>query len=435
MHNGRLMVWNGTKLQEISDPLGSPALTTVYDDGMGVEYMTNMVDNASDSVIQKKWGCTLAIATAEGVYLVKNVIQQGQPTPFIYRIDRDNSGLDIGTPIATLPSGTVALDISLHLGSLIISVATSASVIMLNDISLYGHAQTVFYHYENDSLGTIGSPLGPAPDETVYKFIGVDVGNLYIGGMKRIWVYDAIRGGLHPLVNNDQSEPSGVWGSLVNVMLINNEENLQVVHDGDTVMRIPINRDEAGNNITHTLESVYFNGGLPAELKNIVAVTLMTDGLQSNETWTVTLSADDAAFGSALTFDTDGTKTVKKNLATPLSGYRFQYKLAYTASADVATPSIIKGIVIWMVQGEFVQSWRMKLRLADSYNIGNTVIRGETQQANIESLAANQAIVTFIDNYRTTSTTTKVRVQGAALDKESPKEGVIDVVLVEHPNT
>ncbi len=433
-HNGRLMVWNGNTLQEITDPLGTPALVTVFNDGMGADYTDPMDSNVTDPLSERLWGRRLAFASAEGIYLVKNVIQDGLPTPFIYRVDRDNAGTDIGTPVATLPVGTIALDIYVHLGALIIACTTDIWRFMKNDISNNGNMQTVFYHWANNSLGTIGSPLGPNPDESVYRFLGSDVGHLYIGGTQRVWVYDAIRGGLHPLFDDQASMANGVWSSMINTDL-SGQEVLQFFHDGGAGRRLAISKDEAGNVMTHQLDSNYFDGGLPAEQKSIVSVTLMTDGLVANETWTVTFSADDAAFGSAITFDTDDAKTTKQNLGTPLVGHRFQYRLAYTASADVSTPSVVKGIVVWMVQGEFLQQWRIKLRMMDSANIGNKVVRADTQQTNLEALSTNQAIVTFIDAYRKTAATTQVRVQTAVIDKSSTNEGEVDVVLVEHSTT
>ncbi len=441
IHNGRLMVYNGEILREVLDPLGSPTLSTIFDDGMGRDYLNGMVANNVDPIIPRLWGSKLSVASAEGVWIVKNVNQGGLPTPFIYRVDRDQSGTDIGTPVATLPPGTLALDIFMHLGSLIISTTSDVSTIMFNDISDFGHAQTTFYHYsKQNGLATIGSALGTVPDETVYKFLGADVARLWIGGFERRWVYDAIRGGLHPIVKDNATTGGGVWGSMVRTS-ISTEDIYQFAHDGASsaggseVQYIPLHRDEAGNTVTHELESPYFDGGLPAELKSIVGVTLMTDGIQANETYTFTFSADDAAFGSAEVFDTDNATTTKKNLGTPLSGFRFKYKLVETLSADVSTPSVVKGIIIWMVQGEFLQQWRIKLRMSDSSNINNKVVRGDAQQTSLEALSTNQSIVTFIDNYRTTAATTQVRVQSAVIDKSSPNEGEVDVILVEHSTT
>ena len=441
IHNGRLMVYNGIRLYEITEPLGTPALVTIFDDGMGGDYLNGITVNTADPIIQTPGGCTLAFASAEGVYIVKNVIQNGLVTPFIYRVDRDQAGTDIGMPLATLPPGMVALDCSVHLGSLIISATSDVSTIMANDISTQGHAQTVFYHYsKQNGLATIGSALGTNPDETVYKFLGADTTRLWVGGYLRRWVYDAVRGGLHPIIKGSNSTSGGVWGSMVRTTLAN-QDIYMFAHTGSSgsggsvVEHLAVHLDEAGNTDTHEIESPYFDGGIPAELKSIVGVTLMTDGIQTNETWTVTFSADDAAFGSSEVFSTVGAKTTRSNLGTALQGYRFRYKLAYTASADISTPSVVKGIVIWMVQGEVLTRWRIKLRLADSVNIENRVVRGETQQTNLETLGANQTIVVFKDKYRKTSNDTNVQVMGVAIDKESTNEGTVDVILVESPTT
>jgi hypothetical protein len=430
MHNGRLMVWNGRRLLEITDPLGTPAVVTVFDDGTGWDYLSTMASPA-DSIIEREWGFTTGISTAEGVYLVKNVVQEGLPTPFIYRVDRDNAGTDIGTPIATLPPGTVVTNIFMHLGSLILCATSDHVKLLQNDISAYGHAQTTFFNLSNDSLGTIGQTLGPNPDETVHRFLGAIGPRLYVGGTKRIWVYDGVRGGLHPLIDDQVSATTGTWGSMVNT-IASATDVLQFFHDDSAGLRLRWLADEGGNTITHTLESNYFDGNLPGELKSVVAVTLMTDGIKANETWTVSLSADDAAFASVATYDTDNDTTVKKEFVTAVEGYRFRYKLAYTASADVSAPSAIKGIIFWMVPGEVVTQWRMRLDLTESLNLQNQKQSVDSMQTSLETLGANLSLVSFVDHYRATDTTHDVRVHQVSLVKETADEGMVDVTLIEH---
>ncbi len=83
MHNGRLMAYNGIELYEITDPLGTPAAVSIFNDGMGKEYLTGRIANTADPIMSYYWGSTLSVASAEGVFIVKNVIQQGLSTPFI----------------------------------------------------------------------------------------------------------------------------------------------------------------------------------------------------------------------------------------------------------------------------------------------------------------------------------------------------------------
>ena len=439
MFEGRLVFWNGTDLIEVLDPLGSPTFSTIYSDGSGTDWLSAVVNNTTDPIVPRQWGFRLAVATAEGVYLVKNLVQNGLPTALIYRVEVTNDGQDIGHPIATLPQGLVALDITFHLGSLIIACSPDVNRVMLNDISAAGHAETIFYQFNQESgLGTIGSPEGPAfggaSITTTARFLGSLGSNLYIGGFEKIWVYDAVRGGMHPLINTSQSTAFGSWGSMVVTQNGSGDEVLQFFHDDSQGLRLP-RTDVAGNTDTHSLDSVYFDGNLPGEQKSIYAVTLMTDGLQANETWTVSLAADDASFASVAVYDTDADKTVRKEFATVVTGFRFRYRLAYTASSDVSTPSVVKGIIFWMVAGEMLVQWKFRLDLSSSLNLKNKLVSLDTQWTNLETLGGLTTLVTLIDNYRSpenAETTHEARVSAVQMVRTDPMEGFANVTLVEH---
>jgi len=431
MHNGRLMVYSGEKLYEITTPLATPASVVIFNDAMGKDYLANAVNNATDPVWPYVYGARLAVASAEGVYIVKNVEQEGLPTPFIYRVDRDQAGTDIGTPLTTLPPGTLALDIAVQLGSLVMATATDTPAIMQNDISAYGHSQTVFYHLSNGSLGTIGSALGQNPSETVYRFLGTDVTQLYVGGHSGVWVYDAVRGGLHPIIGNAMSTAGGTWASAV-MSTYSSIQSILFRHNFTSPgLVLPIKK-EGGNTDTRLLQSVYFDGNLPGELKSVVAVTLMTDGIVSGETWTVGLSADDAAYTSVAAFSTAGTKTLRKEFVTAREGYRFQYQIVYTATGDITNPSHVKGIIFWMIPGEVVTQWALRLDLTESLNFQNTRLSPDTLQANLETLGAELSLFPFVDRYRETATTHDARVQRVDIQKFSANEAYADVVLIEH---
>ncbi len=438
MHEGRLMVYNGINLQEYTAPLGSPVESTVFDDGLGHDWL-NLVENTTDPIIPKWWGTRLAVGTAEGVYIVKNVVQNGLPTPFIYRVETTNDGQDIGSPIATLPQGLVCLNITYHLGSLILACSPDLHRVVLNDLGTNGHAETIFYQFNQENgLGTIGSPQGPAfggaAITTACRFLG-SLGNLlYIGSFDRIWVYDSGRGGLHPTINDSQSAAFGSWGSMAITQSGAGVQVIQFFHDDSPGLEWP-RVDIAGKDDTHQLDSVYFDGNLPGELKSVYAVTLMTDGLKANETLTVSLAPDDAAFASVAVYDTDGDKTVRKEFATVKTGFRFRYRLAYTCSSDVSTPSIVKGIIFWMVAGEMLTQWQFRLDLSSSLNLKNKKVSLDTQWTNLETLGGTATFVTLIDNYRSpenAQTTHETRVSSVKQVRTTPMEGFADVILVEH---
>jgi hypothetical protein len=439
-HFGRLFYYNGEKLMEIEDPLGTPAVTTIYNDTMGPDAANNISEIAPGPI---GFGSVrLAISSSEGIWIVKNVYQEGQVVAFVTRVDRTNDGIDVGVPVATLPSNTMVLDITNHLGSLVLSASSDLIEVYENYIADAGFFRVVFYHLTNNSLGTIGSPYGGIPSSTLaeteikdspYTFIGSDRELLYIGGRNEIWVYDAVRGGLHKWLETNENN-NGTFLSMVFTIDSSDNKYQQVSHYINTnVYRIPI-LDEGGNTITHTLESNYFDGNLPSEEKSVIAVTLMTSGIKTNETWTVGLEADDAgSFTTKATLDTDGDKTVKQEFASAVTGYRFRYKITYTASADVTAPSRLKGIVFHMVQGEMVLAWQLVIDGSHIENVENVKQEPDQVFDNWSTIGGDNTIVTFVDEFKPTASTHDVRIQQVSIDKSNPN--IVDranVVIYEH---
>ena len=431
MHFGRLMVYNGTSLLEIADPLGTELATVVYTDGMGPDACEEISRASTDAPISE-FSERLAIASSEGIWIVKNVEQEGGVTPFITRIDRTNEGTNIGIPVATLPPGTVVLDIAYHLGSLVMSTASDMTAIFGNDISSYGYPLITLYHLTNDSLGTIGVASGTnAPDESPYKFLTADGSRLYIGGAYRVWTWDAIRGGLHVWLHDETVAPAtygGFWSSMVITKNAAGAKVHRFSHtDWANVRDLPL-ADVGGKDDTHSIESNYLDGNLPAESKSLVGVTLMTDGIKTNETWTVSIETDDGSFASVAAFTTVGAKTSYKALVTAKTGYRFRYKIAWTATADVTAPSRVKGIVLHMVQGQMVTAWQLTIDGSEVQGIENDTVRPEVALGTLETLAGKQTLVTYVDEFRVTSSTHDVRVDSVQVVRSAPQE--IDEAIV-----
>ncbi len=429
IHFGRMMVYTGEKLVEITDPYGSPAVTTIHDDGTGPDFLEQASTSAAqnDRLLQDT---RLAIATAEGVYYVKNVEQEGSPSAFIYRIDRTNSGIDIGTPVATLPPGVIALDIGWHLGSLLISTASDVGLVMDNDCSSSEYPRIDIYHYTNQSLGSVGSPLGGVdPDEAPYRFCGSSGDVMYLGGQKRAWVYDGVRGGLHPIFTHLVSGETGaVLGRAFDATLSGDQR--VVFFDSEGNYKSVIKRDSSqqiGPGETRWLESNYFDFNIPAEKKSVTHVTLMTDGMNANETWTVALATDDGAFTDVATFTNSDSNTTKKRFSTPAYGHRFRYKITHSASS-AADVSSVKGIVFHALQGEMVSQWRIVIDGKEFRNVEGQPIRPETVLTWIESIAGSAEVTAYVDEMRETAQTYNVKVDAADVIRQNANE--IDAIQV-----
>ena len=434
MHYGRLIAYNGDKLYEIGDPLGTPTSTVIYDDGMGPDMCSEITRVSTDAPISA-YSERLAIATTEGIWIAKNVEQEGGNQAFVTRVDRTSDGTNVGVPVATLPTNSLVLDIAFHLGSLILFAASDVYATFGNDISTYGYPLITLYHLTNDSLGTIGIPTGGLePTESPYHYLGAEGPRLYFSSAARVWMWDAVRGGFHVLLHDETVAPAtygGLWSSMAFTSNAGGDRVQRFTHTRWSNFRDLTISDKGESSTTHTLESNYIDGNLPGELKSLVGITLMTDGIKTNETWTISIEPDDGSFASAAVFNTVGAKTTYKALAAAVTGYRFRYKIVWTASVDIATPSRVKGIILHMVQGEMVTAWQLTLDLSEVRSIENTVLRPEDAVGSLETLMAKQVMTTYVDEMRVASTTHDVRVDSVQVSKDAGMEGEAVVVLTE----
>ncbi len=435
VHFGRLMVWNGDTLQEITDPLGSPAATTLIDDAMGPDMLGNMASAASDPVIAYE-STRLSVPSSEGVYMVKNVNQEGMIQADISRMDRNQEGTDIRVPIASLPQGVACVDIMYHLGSVLFACVTDSARLFANDISLYGRPAVVFYQFNPENgLSTIGMiDGGENPSELPTKFLAAEQGNVFIGSTAKVWVYDVVRGGVHPVVTSGFTA-----GELVDSMVWSTNASGQPVWQftqyGQTLLYQRPTEDEIDSTQTPYLESNYFDFNIPAEKKTITHITLMTDGIDAGDSYTVTVEVDDAgSWSTGATFTSTSAKTQRVALATPLTGHRFRYKIQYaTTGSPRTTPPRVKGLVLYAFQGELVRQWTLNISAAEAMNIGNARQNPDTVITALETLQALETEVTYVDSFRTsTAVTSTVRVDGVDIIKSSKAEAdVIQVILTE----
>jgi hypothetical protein len=442
-HQGRLFVYTNDVLLEVQDWTGTPAISVTTDDGFGPDWLQNHAGAMIGNV-------RLAIGTAEGIYYVKNIEQAQGVLPHIFRVERDGAGNWNSVPIATLPLGSVALSIGYHMGSVIISAAEEGIAVGDATVNPRDAFAVTFYHVTGGNLGTLGQPLGEdVADETPYQILLADGPHLYIGGQKRLWVYDAVRGGLHPWFEFDT--PSTTMPLQVLQKVVDNTGSpapylLMILADSlaGTVNEyyVPMRAATAlatvasfGTDLNGTyIESNYFDFDIPMEDKSITGVHILTDAITTNAQYTVQVAVDDGAFATVATHTNKSTGYSFTALATPKTGKRFRYKIAYeTLSATYAPP--LRAIMFEGAVGAQRWMWTLQLDGTEFGNVENKVIRPEAAYDNIEALASSGAPVAFVDNFRSErredASTYQVTVERVEIKKDQPHEAYFDVTLAQ----
>lgn len=438
IHQGSVWVWDGDTLRTVDK--ATPELDEQFDDGLGVEALGSLVVNRG----------RLAVPTPEGIYYAKNVDQNGETFAYIFRIDRDASGAYIGQPVATLPPGSVALDITYHLGSLIVSTSPQPTRVMDNSYTETGEA--VFYYVTPETMGVLGSIRDPENGKAAWSFMGTDGPRIIIGSEEDLWVYDAVAGGLHHLLSTGSSAThfapefavvKDSAGAQAYLMKLNSGNHLitKLHHhtNPDTVSAF-------GDDETYyTLESNYFDAGLPMESKQLNKVEILFDpGTQTmsvdNQEWTVQISADDGSFTDVITSADTGYDTLSGYAVgwADLTGRRFRYKLIY--QTKTAVKLALRAIMATFVTGEMVREWHLTLDGSEFRNVGNEVVRPRVFLDAMRAVIGDEDVVPFINNFedinqdvQTDATPVYVKVQQASIVKSEPGESIIQVVLREDP--
>lgn len=440
-HQGRLFVYTGDVLLEVQDWGGTPAISIITDDGFGADWLTT---NSGPILGPSK----LAIGTAEGVYYVKNIEQSDGILPHVFRVERDSAGNWISVPIATLPLGSVALSIGYHMGSVIVSAAEEGVTLASATVNPRDAFAVTFYHVTGGNLGTIGQPLGEdVADETPYQILLADGPRLYIGGQKRLWVYDAVRGGLHPwfeFANPSTDFPLNVLHKVVDntgnaapyliMLLACNQDTTVYEYYVPSRAAVSLNTVTTfGTDLTNTyLESNYFDFDLPMEAKSITGVHVLTDAITSSAQYTIQVAADDGSWTTVATHGTQTTGYSYTSLASPIAGKRFRYKIIYeTKVATYSAP--LRAIMFEGSAGVFVWQWTLQLDGTEFSNVEGQVVRPEDAYDNIEALGASGAPVAFVDTFRSErredASTYQVKVEKVEMKKDQPHEAYFDVML------
>lgn len=435
LQNQNLMFYSGDQIYSVTK--GTPAVTSVFNDGMGPDFLNDISFAGTNPLFREN--LHLAISTPEGIYYVKNTRQGGQPVAWVFRVDRDAAGNWIGNPIASLPVGAVALSIAHHLGQVIISASPDWQTVVDNDTN---EAEIVLYFVGEGGMGALGSILGNRDqvDETPYALLGSSGALLYIGGHKRLWVYDGIRGGLHTVWDWTTELAHGPYVAMAWVqdsagdssMIFLGRDRIartktSQTNDPDTVAAF--GDDEAH----YILDSNFFDGGLPMEIKELTKVAILRDAASgANQEWTVQISADEGAYADALVHSTTGEVFSEADL-TGTTGYQFRYRLIYQTKDTVR--NALKALLVTFTTGEMIDEWDLVLDGDELIGPDNEVQDEEAFYDALVTISATKTLTTFSDNMQEqaqetdTATTVNVKVMAVEIAKDKAGESQVRVVL------
>jgi hypothetical protein len=459
LHNQFLMFYSGDQIYTVTK--ATPAVTSVFNDGMGPEFLSGASFAGTEPLFREN--LLLAISTPEGIFAVKNTRQGGQPQPWVFRVDRDAAGNWIGNPLAPLPLGSVALSIAYHLGSVVIAATPDWGAAVDNDADAAGagDCEIELYHYTDGQPGALGVMLGrDEMDETPFALLGSSGPLLYVGGHKRLWIWDAIRGGLHTAFSWPTTLTNGPYRSMAWV----------TDSDGDSAM-IWLGRDRIarqkranvadpdlvtafGDDETHyTLESNYFDANLPMEDKRLALVEVLFDPSTEtedvpNQEWTIQISVDDAAFTDVITSATTGVDMTTGYAANSGSigprGRLFRYKLIY--QTKTAVKNALKSILATFTTGRMVKEWELVLDLDEVLNVENEIVSEDQVLTDLQFVLDDTAadIISMLINFDAdkdadtafSSTTYEgIKIMSLEVMKDKPTEGTARIVVREDPLT
>lgn len=416
-----------------------PSFTNIFNDGMGVDF----VGNLSPTTLAKVISINNAMTTPEGIYYVINTLTGGQVQPFIFRVDRDEAGAWIGFPIATLPKGTVALNIGFHLGQIIISATPDVAEIQQNDTV---DMEIIYYFVGQDGMGTLGSVLGgrtPVMDDTPHAILGSSGPLLYIGGHNRLYIYDGIRGGIHTAWEWPTELSFGPYRAMAwstdsdgdSILLFAGVTRsvftkLDKVDDPNTVVSLSTSFNsaeiEAGEH--YQVISNFFDCGLPMEDKELAEVKINHELLvTANQHWVVLINPDDSGVWTMILDSSEAVSFAN------ITGRIFQYALVYeTTNTERVALTALQFV---FATGDQVTEWDLILDGTAFLNLENEPQDEQVFYDAMVALTDSEGITTLVDNMQeqgqesdTISDAVNVKVMAVEIMKR--KAGESDAVRV-----
>lgn len=422
--DGRLMFYNGHITQEITDPLGTPAKSTINNDGLGGDALIQLAWTDSNRILHKGTP-RLAVSTPSGIWYVKNVYTNGLTTPFVFRLDRRSDGTFIQESVGTLPSGNLALSCFWHLGQLVV-LTVQAFAEMTNDLT-QRHPSSIWF-INKQGQGAIGQIDGQlAPDFDAYAILGSRDRFLYFGGSETVWVYDAQNGGIHKLVTDETGlgyayadmtfhygdTTTGFSGEGPLFLRVSDSASAKLVfrgheryNDPDTGAVGAVDVDLVVSD-EYTLESNYFDFGLPNEDKTIVAVEIETEDMSDAfaQRYVVEIEVDDdfqtKANSSPFVLDHRSGEFTRTSLTgeTNFTGKRFRYRIKFE-TAGAAKPGL-RSIKFEAISGDQTRRWAFVVDGKEFRNLENVPVDPDDVFSNWDTLAVRGTPTTLIDNFIT----------------------------------
>jgi hypothetical protein len=442
LHNQELMFYDGEKVYTVDK--ATPSVTVAYNDGMGPEALNGANSGGTNDLFLHS-NIKLATATPQGVYYAKNVAQGGQNVAWVFRVEKDERGIFIGRPIATLPVGTIVLGMQWHLGHLILSTSPDAQKVFNNDAA-EDYFEVVLYFAGSQGLGALGSVLGgrdeledAASQETPFMLLGSHGPYVYLAGQDKLWIYDAVRSGLHGVLDFGQTVTDGVWSAMA-YATDSASDPVLIWLGKDVISRQKISGDDPdtvvtfGDDETHyTLESNFFDGNLPMELKELIGVKIIRDPGDGNQEWTVQIEADDSGSFADILVHATASEVQAEATLSGTTGYLFRYKLIYQTKDT--NRNALKAILLSFTTGELVPEWELILDGEEFLNLDNEVADPEDFYDAMVTLSGTEAVVPYVDNYQELeqltddAASTNVKVMAIEIVKDTPGESEVRVIL------
>lgn len=411
-----------------------PSFSQILDDGMGQDFIGELSGSSQRRIISAH----NVVTTPEGIYYVINTLTGGQVEPWVFRVDRDEAGSWIGFPIATLPRGTVSVNIAFHLGQLIVATTPDVGEIKDNDLT---DMEIIYYFVGQDGMGALGSVLGPKLpilDDTAHVLLGSSGPYLYIGGNKRLYIYDAIRGGIHTAWKWPTETTFGAYRAMAwatdsdadSILIFSTIDRFvsiktDKIDDPDTVVSLDTGTPTVGE-LHYELISNFFDAGLPMEDKELAKVEINHGLLTANQHWVVLVNPDDTVW----------TKVLDTSTAVSFSeivGRKFQYALVYETTDTERVP--LDELQLTFVTGEQVTEWDLILDGTAFLNVDNEPQDEEEFFDAMVTLSSEERITTLVDNMQeqgqeSDTVTDAVNVKVMAVEIVKRKAGESDAVRV-----
>lgn len=435
--NEWVWIYNGDRLYrlDIDDSYNVEEASGTVNDGDGPDILSTTQAYPANPVLPE-WTQRRAVNSSEGIFYVKNVFRDGQPVAKVYRIDRDASNTYINTPLGTLPVGKVAINITNHLGSVIVSTLNNYWTAKENSTD----ARVVFYHITGSSIGSLGSPLGgDSLDETPVWFLGTVDEQLYIGGRKRIWQYDARVGSIHPAYSNDDTlyvNNGGGWWQAAFVK-DGSGSGVLFLHCSDQGPYMMLKSEDSFGNSNaedNYVESNWFDFNLPMEVKNVDEIFVDFDSLGAADDVTIKLLADNGDFQTVATI-TDADLVGRYTATANVAGHRFRYRIEFSDDTPSAAPtSALLSIGFSATAGEMLDVLQFTINGWETINVQNDVQIPSEVYTKLSTLRSNPDPITvrhyYDDNDLSSYIEGTYKVSSVTTQKDDIAEGMYDVVLI-----